>query len=150
MNGVSRGRKVKDGYRIVWDDVVYEPGTVEVVAYRNGREWARDRVLTAGKAVRVEASVDYDGEDLVYVTTDIVDRKGTLVPDAADELTFSVKGPAVVLATDAGDPTSHVPFYSATLPAFHGKASAIIRRMGPGPVSVTVKARGLKSATIGL
>ncbi len=150
VNGVSRGRKVKDGYRIVWDDVVYEPGTIEVVAYRNGREWARDKVVTAGKAARLEASVDYDGEDLVYVTADIVDRKGTLVPDAAHELTFSVKGPAVLLATDAGDPTSFVSFQSPSLPAFHGKASAIIRRTGPGPVSVTVKGKGLKSDTIGL
>ena len=123
---------------------------MDVIAYKDGREWARDRVVTAGKAVRIEASVDYAGGDLTYVTADILDRRGTLVPDAAHELSFHVKGPAVVLATDAGDPTSHVPFRSATLPAFHGKASAIIRRTGPGPVSVTVKAKGLKSDTIGL
>ena len=149
VNGVSQGRKAKEGYRIVWENVVYEPGTVEVVAYRNGREWARDKVVTAGKAARLQASVDYEGEDLVYVTADILDRKGILVPDAADELSFSVKGPAVVLATDAGDPTSFVPFRSSTLPAFHGKASAILRRTGgKGLVTVTVKARGLKTATI--
>ena len=150
VNGISRGRKAREGYRFVWEDVLYEPGTVDVIAYKDGREWARDRVVTAGKAVRIEASVDYAGGDLTYVTADILDRRGTLVPDAAHELSFHVKGPAVVLATDAGDPTSHVLFRSATLPAFHGKASAIIRRTGPGPVSVTVKAKGLKSDTIGL
>ena len=59
-----------------------------------------------------------------------------------------MKGPAVLLATDAGDPTSFVPFRSPALPAFHGKASAIIRRTGKGDITVTVKAKGLKTAKI--
>ncbi|MBR1782519.1 MAG: DUF4982 domain-containing protein [Bacteroidales bacterium] len=143
VNGVSQGRKAKEGYRIVWDNVVYRPGTVEVVCYRNGREWARDKVRTARKPSRLKASVDYDGNELSYVNVDILDARGTLVPDAADVLTFSVSGPAVLVATDAGDPTSHVPFYSPSLPAFHGKASAIVRRTGEGPVTVTVRAPGL-------
>jgi len=105
-------------------------------------------VVTAGKAARLDASVDYAGEDLIYVTVDVLDKKGTLVPDAADAITFSVKGAATLVATDAGDPTSHVPFYSATLPAFHGKASAILRRTGPGPVTVICKAKGLKTGTL--
>jgi beta-galactosidase/beta-glucuronidase len=37
LNGKSLGRKQKDGYRIVWDNVLYAPGTLEVVCYKNGR-----------------------------------------------------------------------------------------------------------------
>ena len=150
VNGRSQGRRVREGYRIVWDQVVYKPGTVEVVVYRGGREWARDKVVTASAAASIAASVDYAGEDLSYVVADILDKAGVLVPDAGNELTFSVKGPAELLATDAGDPTSHVPFYSHRLPAFHGKASAIIRRTGPGAVTVTVKSHGLRTATLTL
>lgn len=150
VNGRSQGRRAKSGYRIVWDQVVYEPGTVEVVAYREGREWARDKVVTASAPTRVAASVDYAGQDLSFVVADILDKAGVLVPDACNELSFSVKGPAVLLATDAGDPTSHVPFSSHRLPAFHGKASAVVRRTGPGPVTVTVTARGLRTATLTL
>ena len=150
VNGVSQGRKVRDGYRIVWDDVVYQPGTVEVVAYKDGREWARSSVHTAGKPAKAVASMDYEGKELVYVTVDIQDRAGVLCPDADNTLTFSVKGPAVLVATDAGDPTSHVPFYSPSLPAFHGKASAIVRRTGPGPVTVVAKSPGIKTATLKL
>ncbi len=143
VNGVSCGRKAREGYRIVWDEVVYRPGTVEVVCYRNGREWARDKVRTASKPSRLKAAVDYAGTSLTYVNVDVVDSRGNLVPDASNPLTFSVSGPAVLVATDAGDPTSHIPFYSPTLPAFHGKASAIVRRTGEGPVTVTVRAPGL-------
>ena len=80
----------------------------------------------------------------------ILDRSGTLVPDASDVLSFSVTGPAVLVGTDAGDPTSHVPFYSTSLPAFHGKASAIVRRTGKGPVKLVCKSKGLKTTKITL
>jgi len=148
VNGISQGRKVRDGYRFVWDEVVYRPGTVEVIVYKDGREWARDKVVTAGKAAMLSASVDYTGESLTYVSVDVLDRNGNLVPDADNQLFFSVKGPAEIIATDAGDPTSHVPFYSKQLPAFHGKASAIVRRTGEGPVTVICKAKGVKTATL--
>ena len=150
VNGKSYGRIKKDGYRFVWDQVVYRPGTVDVIVYKNGQLWARDRVCTAGKASMLLASVDYAGEDLSFVTVDVADREGNLVPDAHHLLTFSVKGPAQLVATDAGDPTSHVPFYSPSLPAFHGKASVIVRRTGEGPITVVCSAKGLKKAAIGL
>ena len=150
LNGKSLGRKRKDGYRIVWDDVVYKPGTLEVVAYKYGREWARDKVRTAGKPSKLQALVDYAGKELTYVTVNLVDRSGILVPDADNLLIFSIKGPGVIVGTDAGDPTSHVPFYSTELPAFHGKASAVVRRTGPGEIVLTCKSKGLKNTEIRL
>ncbi len=150
VNGVSQGRKAKDGYRFRWDDVVYAPGTVEVVTYKNGAEWARDKVRTAGKAAKLSAAVDYQGEDLSFVTVDVLDKAGTLVPGADNLVTFSVKGPGEIVATDAGDPTSHLSFCSHSLPAFYGKASVIVRRTGPGAIAVTAKAKGLKSGSVKL
>jgi len=150
LNGKSLGRKAKEGYRIVWDDVVYRPGTLDVVCYKDGQIWARDRVCTAGKAATLSASIDFAGEELVYVTIDVLDKTGHVVPDAANLLSFSVQGPAQIVGTDAGDPTSFVPFYSTELPAFHGKASAIIRRTGVGPVKLTCKSKGLKTTKITL
>ncbi|MBR5403965.1 MAG: DUF4982 domain-containing protein [Bacteroidales bacterium] len=150
LNGKSLGRKKKDGYRIVWDKVFYTPGTLEVVCYKNGREWARDMVQTAGKAAKLYASVDYEGEDLSYVAVDVLDKAGVLCPGSSALIKFEVKGPAEIVATDAGDPTSHVPFYSPELPAFAGKASVIIRRTGKGPVTVLASSKGLKKAKISL
>ena len=43
LNGRSLGRKKKRGpleYRLRWDDVVYEPGELRVVAYKDGQPWA--------------------------------------------------------------------------------------------------------------
>ena len=144
INGKSRGRKAREGYRIRWDEVVYEPGTVEVVAYKDGEVWARTEMRTAGEAARTALEVDFTGKELTFVTARILDRKGTPVPTAGNRLRFEVSGPAVLVATDAGDPTSHNPFCSADIPAFNGLCSAVIRRTGRGPVTVSVASNGLK------
>ncbi|HXS69302.1 MAG TPA: beta-galactosidase GalB, partial [Candidatus Polarisedimenticolia bacterium] len=50
LNGKSLGRKKKGPYeyRLRWDDVVYQPGTLKVVTYKNGKKWATDTMKTAG------------------------------------------------------------------------------------------------------
>ena len=148
VNGKSQGRKAKDGYRIVWDDVVYESGELTVVAWKDGKTWATESLRTAGPAKQAVLETDFAGKDLTFVTARIVDKDGTTVPDADNLLTFKVDGPAVLVATDAGDPTSHTPFHSPEIRAFHGLASAIVRRTGSGPVTVSVTARDLKSEKI--
>ncbi len=150
LNGISLGRKSREGYRFVWPDVKYAPGRLEVVVYKGGAEWAGDVVETSGKASKLRASVEYSGSTLIYVAVDVLDRKGSFVPTACNNLTFKVSGDGQLLATDAGDPTSHVPFYSATLPAFAGKAMAIVRRTGPGPITVTVTSPGLRKSAVTL
>ena len=150
VNGKSMGRKPREGYRIVWDDVVYQPGTVKVVAYKNGAVWAESKVSTAGKAAQTTLEVDYAGEDLTYITASILDKAGFSVPDADNLLSFKVKGPGELVATDAGDPTCHTPFHSSEINAFHGLCSAIVRRTGPGEITVSVSAKGLTSSKITL
>lgn len=148
VNGKSQGRKEKGAleYRLRWDDVVYEPGTVEVIAYKDGREWARDKVVTTGAARQIVLKTDYDGEDLCYVRVEIADKDGNMVPTACNELSFSISGPGEIVACDAGDPTSHVAFHSTEYPAFNGLCSVIVRRTGKGPFTLKASAKGLKSA----
>lgn len=152
VNGVSKGVRVKEplNYRLRWDDIVYEPGTVEVVAYKDGKEWARDKVITTGRPYKVVLRQDYAGEDLVYIRAEIQDRNGNVVPDASNNLRISVSGGADFVAADAGDPTSHVPFYSRDLPAFGGLCSVIIRRTSSAPARVSVTSPGLRKAAITL
>ena len=151
INGKSQGRKAKEGYRIRWDDVVYEPGTVKVIAYRNGRRWAETEVKTAGKAAKTALEVDYAGTDLTYVTTRLLDKDGILVPSANNSLTYKiVSGPGKIVATDAGDPTCHTPFHSRKIDAFNGLCSVIVRRTAPGDIVLSVSSPGLQGQTLTL
>jgi beta-galactosidase len=159
LNGKSLGRKKKGKleYRLRWDDVKYEPGELKVVAYKNGREWAKDSVVTAGPAAKLTLAADRktinaDGTDLSFVTARVLDAKGNPVPRANPLLKFSVAGPGGIVATDNGDPTDHTSFQSPSRPAFNGLGLAIVRA-NPGasqPIVLRVEAEGLKPAEVRL
>jgi beta-galactosidase len=150
LNGKSLGRKNKEGYRIVWDDVVYQPGILKAVAYKDGKVWAETAVHTAGKPATAALEVDFAGDEMNFVTARILDGAGREVPTADNLLTFKVSGPGTLVATDAGDPTSHTPFRSPEIKAFGGLCSAIVRRTGPGAITVSVSSPGLKNQRITL
>jgi beta-galactosidase len=159
VNGRSQGRRKKDpfGYRLRWDEVLYEPGEVSVVTYKNGREWARQSVRTAAEPSRLALSADRtairnDGLDLSFVTVSVTDRDGRLAPRADHRVRFEVSGPGEIVATDNGDPTDMESFTSAQRKAFSGLALAIIRfKPGQaGPVRVRASADGLEDATIAI
>ena len=156
LNGRSLGvrEKARGEYRLRWDDVRYESGELRVVTYKDmeackaGRVWAEDSVRTAGEPVSVALSVDYQGDELVYVTATVVDSEGRAVPDASNLISFSVKGPACIAAVDAGDPTSHEAFRSTSVRAFHSLASVVLRRTGKGGVEVSAASDNLKEGNL--
>lgn len=157
LNGRSLGRKKKGAfeYRLRWDDVVYEPGELKLVAYRSGQPWATDVVRTAGPAARLQLNVDRaevraDGQDLAFVTVQIVDATGQPVPRAALTLRFSVSGAGEFVAADNGDATDFEAFPSSTRKAFSGQAVAIVRgkRGAAGAMTLRVEAEGLPPAEL--
>lgn len=152
VNGVSAGRKTRGQYeyRFRWDDVVYQPGNVTVVAYRGGKQWATETVTTVGAAKAIKLTADRgtiqgDGYDLVFVTAAVVDGNGDTVPRADNTITFSVDGPATIVATDNGDPNDLTVFPSLTRKAFSGLALAIVRasKGGSGKITLSASADGL-------
>lgn len=156
LNGRSLGRKTKGAfaYRLRWDEVVYEPGTLEVVAYKNGRKWATDTVKTSQAPAALEmtpdrATICADGRDLSFVTVRITDASALTAPRANHPLRFMLEGPGEIVATDNGDPTSFEPFQSPERKAFNGLCLVMVRgKPGqPGRLQLTVTSEGLKAGT---
>jgi beta-galactosidase len=134
LNGRSLGLKKKAAfeYRLRWDGVVYEPGELRVVAYKDGREWATATQRTAGPAATLalepdRAAIAADGRDLSFVTVRVADKDGVLVPRAKNRIRFTLSGPGEIVATDNGDATSHEAFFSKERNAFNGLALVIVR-----------------------
>lgn len=134
LNGKSLGRKKKAPfeYRLRWDDVVYQPGELKVVAYKDGKVWATDVVKTAGTAARLELSpdrtrIDDDGRDLSFITVRVTDANGVLAPRAENHVKFQIEGPGEIVATENGDPTNFTPFPSPERDAFRGMLLVIVR-----------------------
>lgn len=144
-------------YRLMWMDAVYEPGEIKVVAYDNDGRPAAERVVrTAGKpyALKLDASVDSlvaDGDDLAYVTVSVVDRDGNPCPADSRLVRFDVKGAGRYRAAANGDATSLDLFHEPKMHLFSGRCTAIVQSGDvPGDVTLTVKAPGLKPASLTL
>ncbi|MEY4385118.1 MAG: hypothetical protein RLY20_401 [Verrucomicrobiota bacterium] len=155
LNGKSLGRKTKGEfeYRLRWDDVVYEPGELKVVAYKNGKEWATNVMKTTGPAAQLTMSPDRteltaDGKDLSFITVKVADVEGLLVPRAKNVIQFKIEGPGEIIATDNGDATSLQSFQQPQRAAFNGLALAIVRTKAgeTGEIKVTAESKGMKPA----
>ncbi|SHF16372.1 DUF4982 domain-containing protein [Dysgonomonas macrotermitis] len=163
VNGKSYGKQSKNNstvqnrYRLMWMDVVYEPGEVKVVAYdANGKVAEEKTVRTAGAPHHMELIADRtqlsaDGKDLAYITVRVVDKDGNLCPDASTMVNFSVKGAGKYRAAANGDPTSLDLFHLPQMPAFSGQLTAIVQTgESAGTITFEAKAKGLKTSTITL
>jgi len=159
LNGKSLGRKCKGHhqYRLRWDDVLYEPGELKVITYKNGFEWAKDSVCTTGGPVAVELLADRseiraDGEDLSFVTVRVVDERGLWVRNANTPLKFSLEGPGEIVAADNGDPTDMTAFPSHERSTFSGLCLILVRGVPgqPGILHLRVEGQGVGSHTLDL
>jgi beta-galactosidase len=129
--------------------VPFAPGGLVAVATKNGKEVARDRLDTAGKpaAVRLtpdKKSVAAGGRSLAYITADVVDARGVVVPDADHQLTFDVVGGRFAGA-DNGRQEDSENYQSPVRNAFNGKALAIVEATSPGPITIRARGAGLAS-----
>ena len=154
LNGTSLGRKKKgeSEYRIRFDDVVYAPGTLKVIAYKNGKKWAEDTVKTTGAPESIAISADRpvikaDGKDLSFLTVKVVDKDGLMVPRSKNELTFSVTGPGKIVAIGNGDATSHESFHGTKHKVFNGMCLVIVKSDAPGSTILHVEGDKLKPAS---
>ncbi|WP_262056843.1 glycoside hydrolase family 2 TIM barrel-domain containing protein [Streptomyces sp. STR69] len=133
--------------------VPYEPGELKAVASSGGRTVATDVLRTAGAAHAVRLTADRkslaaDGRSLVFVTAEVVDAHGVVLPDAEDLIAFEVRGGSLA-GLDNGREESAERYQASTRTAFHGKALAIVRSgTRAGALKVTARAEGLRTGTV--
>lgn len=145
---------------LTWN-VPYADGTITAKAFDEaGREistekWAgRKSVKTAGSAARLTVSVNREkmeanGSDLAYLTVNVEDANGVIVPTAKNRVTFKVEGSGVLAGLDNGVQADHQSFRDGDRAAHAGQLVGIVRAAkNAGSVKVTVSAEGLEPATV--
>ena len=158
VNGKSIGVKPNNDKRkpnvIVWDGIAYEPGTIKAIARKDGKLYAEHQLETAGKAVRLVMETEIpkwkaDGMGLQYVKVYAVDSKGRVVPTYDGKVTFSVEGPARIVAVDNGNHSSDDLFDGSQKDLYEGFAMAILRssKDQSGKVKFSAACDGLKGIT---
>lgn len=160
INGKSQGIREKNDstvynrYRLMWNNVRYQPGELRVVIYDdNGAIKAEKAVRTAGRPHHLVATVNRNtlaptGDDLAYITIQVADKDGNIVPIDNRRVKFSVSGAGTFEATANGDPTSLLPFQNPEMDLFSGAATAIVRSSNKkGNIIFTASAKGVKPVT---
>ena len=120
-------------YRLMWFDVPYKKGKIEVVAYdKDGKPAGKQTIRTAGKPHHLEvvwANESENPEELCYMTVRVVDRKGNLCPFADNLIRYEGEG---FVAAANGDATCLDSFVRPEMHAFAGQCTFIIRKGAKG------------------
>lgn len=172
VNGVSQGRRTfaePDGqtpclgekamkrFRLMWDEVEYQPGELKVVAYNaEGQAVAAKTIRTAGKASAIRLTPDRnvlkaDGEDLCFINVSLTDKEGNPVPDDSRLVKVKVSGAGAFKAIANGDPTCLESFQQPQMHLFSGQLTVLVQSgTTPGEITVEVSGKGVRKATVTL
>ena len=148
QDGASLGRKSRtDLFECVWQ-VPYTPGELKAVAYRNGKAVAETVQRTAGIPSRLQLTTDNPAlktarADLALVSMAVLDKRGTLVPDADSQIGLALLGPARYLGSENGDPVDITPQREPWRKAFAGLARAFYAGLDGADGAVEVAALGV-------
>ena len=94
-------------------------------------------------------NIKADNKDLSFVTIEIADKNGVLVPKANHLIKFSLTGEGSIAAVDSGNPVSLEPFKSDQHTAMNGKALCIIQSgLKKGNIILKATAEGMQSSSI--
>ena len=125
----------------------YQAGTLRAVA---GTEQCE--IQTAGTPAAIRLTADktvLSRNGLAFVTVEIVDGEGRVVPTAGDLLTFAVSGNASLLAVGNADVKDEDPYFDNTHHVWQGRALAVVRHVGKqGKATLTVTAQGLPTSRL--
>ncbi len=155
LNGESKGTKKKEGddLHVMWR-LDYTPGTLKAIGRTGGKEVLSQVINTAGAPAKIKLTADRsvikaDGKDLAFITVDILDADGNLVPYADNMVNFELQGNAFIAGVDNGCQTSLEPFKANYRKAFNGKCLAVIQSSGrPGEIVLKATSEGIEGASV--
>jgi len=155
-NGKSLGRKVTNretrfraGFK-----VPYQAGSLRAVGYRGGKKVAAAELHTAGEPVQIKLRADRnriraDGQDLSYITVELLDARGVRHPKAENLVTFEITGPDSIAAVANANPVSTESYRQSRRKAWHGRCLVIVRAARQaGSIVLRASARGLQPAEL--
>lgn len=161
-------------------DITYQPGVLEAVSYENGTEVSRCSMVTTGAPAAIRLCQDEntpasavqnanqpenapgsaagdsvclraDGSSLSYISVEIVDAQGRLVPDASIALSAKVTGSGSLAGFGSANPVTSENYTTGHFTSYRGRALAVIRSgYAPGTVTLTIGSDSLEESSIQL
>ena len=156
LNGKVIGNKTifTDSTLTATFEVPYEAGELKAVALKDGKEVETKVMKTTGHAAKIRLTADRSSitasrNDLSYVTVEILDAAGALVPDAHPSVQFKVEGAGEIAAVENGNPTDMKSFHMPMVSCFNGRSLVILRPKGTaGQINLKAESAGLTRGEI--
>lgn len=132
----------------------YQPGTLKAVGVEDDREVEEKVLVTAGRPAKIRLTADRktltaNGQDLSFVTVEVVDKDGRVVPGAENRLTFDVKGAGVIAAVGNANLRDTDSYVGNQRNAWKGRAMVILKSARKnGSIRLKASAKGLASASL--
>lgn len=160
VNGKSVGRKPmpRNGH-LEWT-ATYEPGKLEAIGYRGGKRLMTKIIETTDSATKINLACDRteisaDNRDVAVFTISLADKKNRFVPDANNEITLHVEGPARILGVGNGDPAYQdgerpdiADGKDYSVKCFNGLAQVLLQATdSPGVITLTASGDSLTTPT---
>ena len=139
VNGRSYGKKaVERNWYLCWENVIYEPGGLRAIGYKNGEAVMDELVSTTLAPSRIiltpyKKSVRVGETAIINVR--VADRNGRTVPTADNEIRFKISG-GTLLGTGNGDPGSHESEKVPIRRAFNGLCQVLIKAADDGEIKI--------------
>jgi len=156
LNNKSLGKKPTNRstkFMAVYN-VPYTAGELKAVGYDDGKKVNMAILKTAGEPAQIKLSADRktikaDNEDLSYITVELVDKKGTLNPDAENLVHFEIEGPGTIVGVGNADPVSVESYQLPQRKAWQGRCLVIIKSgKKSGNIVLKASSTGLKSSEL--
>ena len=154
LNNKSLGAKSKgpEDFHVMWR-IPFEPGNLKAISRKDGVLVREQIIRTSDAPARIELVADREeiatGRDLSFITVNILDEAGNLVPDADNEVSFEIEGPGIIAGVDNGYQASHEPFKASKRKAWKGKCLAIIESgKEEGTITLKTTSDNLKGSEI--
>lgn len=109
LNGKMVGERklYDDDTAVIYWDLPYAPGTLEVKCFNDGILSASDKIETTGLPYKIEASLDktvgIKSNEYLHLDIEILDEQGRAVSLADNIVTCKVSGPAVLVGLESGE-----------------------------------------------
>ena len=135
-------------------ELPYQPGVLKAIGLKDGKEQDTVSFVTPGPPQKLRLKADRirlrsSGNDLCYVTVEVADSSGLLVPDSEIPVQFSVTGPGELVAVGNGNPSKPKSFQQPVCKTFHGKCLVILRPKGKaGVIKLRAESAGMPPAEL--
>lgn len=156
LNGESLGKKETNrGTQWIakWE-VPYKPGILKAVAYEGTKEAGSRELVTAEDPNNIRLSADRakikaDGQDLSYITVDLLDSNDRRHPKAENLIRFEIEGPGSIIAVASSNPMSVESYQQSKRKAYKGRCLVIVKSTREsGNIIIKASSTGLQSARL--